>query len=120
MPNDRDAPTPPPTPVHLIAETLRRYGDDALQSTDAEAAAHAWLVAGFADAEEVADWLAAHCYDSRHAQTLEAAGITPEQAALRTQQGRGDYEETIACKFSRGDLTLAEARRIITSDFWNS
>lgn len=124
MPNDRAAPTTPTPPqqtlLHLIGETLCRYGDDALRNTTAEQAAHAWLDAGFADAEEVDDWLGARCFDPRHAQMLEAAGITPEQAALRTREGRADDEETVACKLARGDLTLEEARRIITSDFWNS
>lgn len=122
MPNDRAAaPTPPQqTLLQLIGETLRPHGDAAWQNTTVEAAARAWLDAGFTDAEEVGDWLAARCFEARHAQTLEAAGITPEQAALRTRAGRADYEETVACKFSRGDLTLEEARRIITSDFWNS
>jgi hypothetical protein len=121
MPNERAAAPPPQqTILHLIGETLRRHGADALQSTDAETRARAWLDAGFTDAEEVDDWLGARCFDPQHAQTLEAAGITPEQATLRTRAGRGDYEETVACKFSRGDLTLEEARRIITSDFWNS
>jgi hypothetical protein len=126
MPNDRAAAPTTTTPqqqmlLQLIGETLRRHGDDALNGgADAEATARAWLDAGFADAEEVEDWLRARCFDPRHAQTLEAAGITPEQAALRTRAGRNDYEETIACKFSRGDLTLEEARRIITNDFWNS
>lgn len=123
MPNDRAAAPPPPqqqTLVQLIGESLRRHGDAALHGTTVEAAARAWLDAGFTDAEEIEDWLAARCFDTRHAQTLEAAGITPEQAALCTRAGRADYEETVACKFSRGDLTLEEARRIITSDFWNS
>ena len=122
MPNDRAAAPPPPqqTLVQLIGETLSRYGDAALHNTTLEAAARAWLAAGFDDAEDIDDWLAARCFDPRHAQTLDAAGITPEQAALRTRAGRADYEETVACKFSRGDLTLEEARRIITNDFWNS
>jgi hypothetical protein len=123
MPNDRAAttPTPPPqTLLQLIGETLRRHGDAVLPGTNAEAAARAWLDAGFTDAEEVEEWLAARCFDPQHAQTLDAAGVTPEQAALRTRAGRADYEETVGGKFSRGDLTLEEARRIITSDFWNS
>lgn len=124
MPNDHAAaPTPPPLQqilLHLIGETLRRHGDVALQSSNADEAARAWLDAGFTDAEDVDDWLGARCFDPLRAQTLEAAGITPEQGALRTREGRADYEETVAYKFSRGDLTLEEARRIITSDFWNS
>jgi len=121
MPNDRAA-APPQQQLllHLIGETLRRHDDALTIGANLEAAARAWLDAGFADAEEVDDWLRARCFEPRHAQTLEAAGITPEQAALRTRAGRTDDEETIACKFSRGDLTLEEARRIITNDFWNS
>jgi hypothetical protein len=107
--------------VRLIGEMLRRHGDDALPGgASIDAAARAWLEAGFTDAEEVDDWLAARCFSPRHAQTLDAAGVTPEQAALRTREGRAVYEETVAYKFAHGDLTLEETRRIITSDFWNS
>ena len=121
MPNDRAAAPPQQQMLlHLIGETLRRHDDALPIGADVEASARAWLDAGFADAEEVDDWLSARCFDPRQAQALEAAGITPEQAALRTRAGRADNEETIACKFSRGDLTLEEARRIITNDFWNS
>jgi len=122
MTNDNPVPPEPQAAlVRLIGETLRRHGDDALPGDASPgAAARAWLEAGFADAEEVDDWLAARCFDPRHARTLDAAGLTPEQAALRTRQGRAPYEETIAYKFAHGDLTLEEARRIITSDFWNS
>jgi len=122
MTNDNAAPSEPEAAlVRLIAATLRRHGDDALPGGALpDATARAWLDAGFADADEVEDWLAARCFDPRHAQTLDAAGVTPEQAALRTRQGRADYEETVAYKLAHGDLTLEEARRIITSDFWNS
>ncbi|HEX8128306.1 MAG TPA: hypothetical protein VF527_04330 [Pyrinomonadaceae bacterium] len=107
--------------VRLIGETLKRHGGDALPGgISLEAAARAWLDAGFADPEDVDDWLRARCFDPRHAQTLDDAGLTPEQAALRTRAGRTDYEETVAYKLAHGDLTLEEARRIVTSDFWNS
>jgi hypothetical protein len=123
MTNDNAAPPAPQQDalVRLIGDALRRHGGDAVPAgASPEAAARAWLAAGFADAEEVDDWLAARCFDPRRAQTLDAAGITPEQAALRTREGRADYEETVAYKLAHGDLTLEEARRIITSDFWNS
>ena len=80
--------------------------------------AAAWLDAGFDDADEVAAWLDAGCSDPAHAAALEQAGFTPEQAATRTDAGHGDAD-TVARKLARGDLSLAEARRIITSDFWN-
>jgi hypothetical protein len=122
MTNDNAAPPAPQAALaRLVADTLARHGGDALPGgASPDAAARAWLAAGFADAEEVDDWLAARCFDPRHAQTLDAAGVTPEQAALRTREGRANYEETVAYKLAHGDLTLEEARRIITSDFWNS
>jgi hypothetical protein len=79
----------------------------------------AWQAAGFDDPEEIAEWLAARCPTPALAQRLEDAGFTPAQAALRTRAGAGNYEDTIARKLSRGDLTFDEARRIITSAFWN-
>ena len=106
--------------VRRVAAVLAQYGEAALQGAPAESVAYDWLAAGFDDAEEIADWLRARCFRARHARELEHAGFTPEQAAQRTTAGRGDYEDTIAYKLAQGDLTLAEARRLITSDFWNS
>lgn len=122
MTNDNAAPPEPQAALlRLISETLRRHGGDALHGdATPDAAARAWLDAGFADPEEVDDWLAARCFDPRSAQALDAAGLTPEQAALRTRAGSADYEETVAYKLAHGDLTVEEARRIITNDFWNS
>ena len=123
MPNDNAASPVPPEQTALLREigdALRRHGDNALSGASADAAARAWLDAGFTDADEVDDWLVARCFDPRQAASLEALGFTPEQAARRTRAGSTDYEETIAFKLSRGDLSLEEARRIITSDFWNS
>ncbi|HEY9403145.1 MAG TPA: hypothetical protein VIQ24_10655, partial [Pyrinomonadaceae bacterium] len=70
--------------LRLIGETLSRHGGDALPGdASPDAVARVWIEAGFADAEEVDDWLAARCFDARHARTLDAAGLMPEQAALR-------------------------------------
>jgi HD superfamily phosphodiesterase len=109
--------------IRGIREVIERHsaataGFDATAST--EEAARKWLEAGFDDAEEVDEWLAARCFTAEGARVLERAGITPEQAAMRTKAGSTDYEETIAFKIVNGDLSLAEARRIITSAFWNS
>ena len=105
--------------VRDICGALERHGGDALDGAAPGEAARRWLAHGFSDAEEIADWLAARCFRPDRAQELERAGFTPEQAALRTAAGRGGYEDTVAFKVSRGDLTLEEARRVVTSDFWN-
>ena len=102
-----------------ICDALARYGEAALSGAPIENVAYRWMTYGFMDAEDIEDWLAARCFDPARAHELERAGLTPEQAAARTSAGRGDYEDTIAFKISRGDLTLEEARRIVTSDFWN-
>ena len=104
--------------IYLLRETLARYGDEATSGYAPEQVALSWLDAGF-DAEETEEWLDARCFNPNMARSLELAGFTPEQAALRTTRGAQDYEETIAYKVARGDLSLEEARRIITSSFWN-
>jgi hypothetical protein len=105
--------------IRHIRRLLEQYGDAALDGAPAETVAYRWLSHGFTDAEEIADWLAARCFQPDRAHELERAGLTPEQAARRTNAGRGDYEDTLAFKFAQGDLSLEEARRIVTSDFWN-
>ena len=102
-----------------LCDALERHGGAALLGAPAETAAYRWLSHGFSDVEDVEDWLAARCFDPARAHELERAGLTPEQAGARTTAGRGNYEDTIAFKIARGDLSLEEARRIITSDFWN-
>ena len=108
------------TLLRRVGAVLAQYGEAALQGAPVESVAYEWLAAGFDDAEEIDDWLRARCFRARHARELEHAGFTPAQAALRTTAGRGDYEDTIAYKLAQGDLSVAEARRIITSEFWNS
>ena len=102
-----------------VCDALERHGEAALAGAPAETAAYRWLSHGFADVEEVEDWLAARCFDPARAHELERAGLTPQQAAARTTAGRRNYEDTIAFKIAAGDLSLEEARRIVTSDFWN-
>lgn len=80
--------------------------------------AQTWLQAGF-DAEETEAWLAARCFTVAGAVELEEAGFTPEQAAQLTDAGAGNYNDTIAYKVLRGDLSLAAARRLMTAAFWD-
>lgn len=102
-----------------VAEVLARRGVDAAAGRAAPELAREWVEHGFDDAEEVEAWLDAGCPDAAAALRLEEAGITPEQAALRTSAGASGTEETLGAKLSRGDLSLEEARRIITRQFWN-
>jgi plasmid stability protein len=106
--------------VRALVEILGRHEEARAHASSLEAAARAWLAAGFDDPEEVSEWLDARCFEATAAQALERAGLTPEQAALRTTAGARPYEETIGFKFARGDMSLDEARRIATSEFWNS
>jgi hypothetical protein len=101
-------------------EALAQHGAEAHGTASLEEAARAWIDAGFEDTEEIDEWLSARCFSAEGAQRLELAGITPEQAALRTSAGRAPYEETLGYKVIAGDLSLDEARRIITTAFWDS
>ncbi|MBA3241283.1 MAG: hypothetical protein H0T60_08680 [Acidobacteria bacterium] len=115
MGEDRDEET-----VRIIAATLRRFGLPATNEGAAENVAQEWFDAGFEDPEEVEDWLRARCYTAVVAFALERAGITPQQAAIRTTAGTDGSEDTLGSKLASGALSFDEARRIITSEFWNS
>jgi hypothetical protein len=106
--------------LQSISEVIARHGEAARGGLSVEEAALEWIEAGFEDAEEVDEWLAAGCFSAAGAQRLERAGITPQQAAMRTRAGTRNYEETIGYKIINDDLSLEEARRIITTAFWNS
>jgi hypothetical protein len=106
--------------LQAISDVLARYGDAATRGAPVTQVAQTWMEAGIDDPEEVEDWLRARCFAAAGALALDRAGITPEQAALRTTAGAADYEDTIGHKLTHGDLTFDEARRIINSAFWNS
>ncbi|MCA1636619.1 MAG: hypothetical protein LC802_23750 [Acidobacteria bacterium] len=106
--------------VRDIAAVLRRFGPPETDERPAENVAREWFDAGFVDPEEVEDWLRARCYTAEGALSLERAGITPQQAAIRTTAGTDSSEDTLGSKLARGELSFDEARRIITSEFWNS
>ncbi|HEY0079246.1 MAG TPA: hypothetical protein VGB73_11415 [Pyrinomonadaceae bacterium] len=106
--------------IQEISEALTRCGDEATAGFPAGEVARTWLDAGFDDAEEVEDWLRARCFSPDGALALDRAGITPEQAALRTTAGTAPYEDTIGYKLTQGHLSFDEARRLINSAFWNA
>jgi hypothetical protein len=99
---------------------LQRYGADVTGGRPVEEVADEWFDAGFDDPEEVEDWLRARCFTAAGAYSLDMAGITPEQAAICTRLGDGDYEDTLGFKLINGHLSFDEAKRVITNDFWNS
>jgi hypothetical protein len=96
---------PPSTGV----EVIKRYGELAARGDDAEAAARAWTESGFDDAT-TAKWLQARCFEPAAARSLAGLGVTPNQAALRTRDGRGAYIDTIGYKVANGDLTPRRGR----------
>ena len=106
--------------IRAIVEVLGQHQEIARGGRPLEEVALEWVAAGFDDAEEIGGWLDARCLAAGDAQALERAGLTPEQAAHRTRAGAGGYEDTVGCKLIRGDLSFDEARRIITSEFWDS
>jgi hypothetical protein len=103
--------------VNQIAFVLKSSG--ALASDAGNALAVEWIDAGFDDPDEVQDWILARCFAPEHARRLDDAGITPEQAALVTTGGLNSGADTVGHKVSTGEISLEEARRIITSHFWN-
>lgn len=119
-PAAEDTPERQSTHLRDIIEALQRHDEITASGRPLEEVALEWFAAGFDDAEEVDAWLDARCFAARDAQTLERAGLTPEQAARLTAAGAGGYEDTVGFKIIKGDLSLDEARRLMTSDFWNS
>ena len=78
---------------------------------DLDAVTEAWEETGFS-AAEVAEWLAARCFDPGIAEDMADAGITPDLAAVETAIG-GDYVDTVAFKVCQGDLEVEESRDIL-------
>ena len=106
--------------IEEIARALERCGEPATRGEPPASVAREWAAAGFDGAEDVEDWLRARCFKASGAKALDDAGLTPEQAAIRTREGAADYEDTIGFKVSNGDLSTDAARRIATNSFWNT
>lgn len=96
-------------------EVITRYGELADRGGGAEAVARAWTQSGFDDAT-TAKWLEARCFEPDAARSLAQLGVTPEQATLRTRDGRDNYIDTIGHKVANGDLTARQgAARSLSS-----
>lgn len=72
----------------------------------------AWIEAGFG-AHEVDEWLNARCFDPGSARDLADAGVSPAEACMKTNAGRGDYTDMVGFKVSAGDLEVEEARDLL-------
>jgi hypothetical protein len=106
--------------TNLINQIVFVLKSSGTLTSDAESAlAVKWIDAGFDDPDEVQEWILARCFAPEHARRLEDAGITPEQASLVTTAGLSSRTDTVGHKVTCGEISLEEARRIITSHFWN-
>jgi hypothetical protein len=104
--------------IQMIVAVLRRHPETA-GDAKIEETAREWMECGFDDPSEIEDWIDARCFTPDFASRLEEAGITPEQAAIETTRGNTNELDTLGNKIIRGTLSLNEARRIITSEFWS-
>jgi len=67
------------------------------------------------DYDDYTAWMEiADCHSAIAAEALAAAGITPEEAALVVDSGKGDYAATIGYKVAQGDLSVDEALEEVT------
>ncbi|MGB7588347.1 MAG: hypothetical protein WBM00_06525 [Solirubrobacterales bacterium] len=75
-------------------------------------AAETWAESGF-ETHEVEEWLLARCFNPSAARDLTDAGVTPDQARMKTSAGAGDYVDTVGFKVADGDLEVDEARELV-------
>jgi hypothetical protein len=107
------------TVLRAISELLEHYGQHGTKSASIAEQAKSWIDLGYDDPEEVESWLKARCFNAEGANMLDNAGITPEQAAITTTEGLSSTPDSIGFKVVNGELTVDEARRIVTREFWN-
>jgi hypothetical protein len=94
-----------------IRDVIERHGHFA-HGGNVDDTAETWAECGF-EAHEVEEWLRARCFDPGAARDLADAGVTPEQAQMKTSAGAGDYVDTIGFKVSDADLEVDEARDLV-------
>lgn len=97
--------------LRAVAEILRSEGDWA-HGGNIHGTAREWVELGFAPSQ-VRAWLNARCFEPVSAVKLQAAGISPKQAAIVVYVGQGSYREMVGYAVSNGDMTIAEARLVL-------
>lgn len=94
-----------------IRDVIEQHGYLA-EGGSLDVVAEAWGEAGF-DAHEVAEWLAARCFDPSSARDLADLGVTPEMAQMKTSAGASEYTDTVGFKVSNSDIEPEEARDLL-------
>ena len=94
-----------------VRDVIERHGHFA-HGGDPDDTAETWVEAGF-EADEVDEWLNARCFDPSAARDLADAGVSPAEARMKTDAGRGDYTETVGFKVSTGDIEVEEGRDLL-------
>lgn len=82
---------------------------------DIDRAAAEWAELGF-DANDVAAWLDARCFDPQAADDLQAAGITPNDAMLRMHAPWAGYIDTLGYIYANGDCSIEQVRAALAAD----
>lgn len=103
------------TQITEIANILERDKDSLCGGEPIEAVADEWAAAGFGAAGVEAWALQAGCWLAEDARKLSDAGITPAEAATKTDAGEGAYRATIGYKVANGDLGVAHAVELARS-----
>ena len=99
-----------------IGAVLLRHGRRALGMEDPDSVAREWVEAGFTDAGDVDAWLTAGAVWPDSAAALRDAGVTPAQASRITTEGSTLSPLSIGYRFANGELSLARAVELATSD----
>lgn len=96
-----------------IAEILDRDPDRLIGHPDDRGRViDLWEATGMTP-DEVERWVEAGAFEPEAAVEMRDAGVTPEQAATRTDAGHSDYEDTVAAKVSNGDLSIGQALAVL-------
>lgn len=99
-----------------IAEILDRDPDWLIGVGNPDVREHViglWEATGMTP-DEVEQWVEAGAFEPEAVVALRNAGVTPEQAATRTEAGHGGYAASVAYKVSNADLSVGQALAVLT------